>query len=296
MRILIAEDDDVGRFQLEALLSKDGYEVVTAADGATAWQILEQHDAPPLVILDWVMPELNGLEVCRRIRESHRNGYVYVIMLTGKTRKDDIVSGMDAGADDYLSKPVHMEELRARLRAGRRILALEEALRIQATHDALTGVLNRGTIFELLQRELAKAARSAAAVGVILADLDHFKQINDRYGHPAGDAVLREAARRLKASMRAYDAVGRYGGEEFLLVLPGCALDAAIDVAQRARRAITAAPVSTGPHAVEVTASFGVATAETGRPLDLEAVIRVADEALYRAKARGRDRVESAHE
>lgn len=292
MRILIAEDDDIGRLHLQTLLAKRGYEVVAVADGAEAWEILQQGDAPSLAIIDWVMPSLNGLELCRRLRSSEKTGYVYVIMLTGKAAKDDIVSGIDAGADDYLSKPFHPEELHARLRAGERIIGLQQALRVQATHDALTGILNRGTIFDLLQRELAKAQRSDAAVGVVLTDVDHFKQINDHHGHPAGDAVLRECAQRLRSSLRAYDAVGRYGGEEFLIVLPGCGRAVAGDVAERARAALTQAPVNYGGTLIPVTASFGVAVADATDGFELENAIRRADEALYRAKARGRNRVE----
>jgi diguanylate cyclase (GGDEF)-like protein len=240
-----------------------------------------------------MMPGLDGLELCRRVRESRSGVYVYIIMLTGKARKEDIVAGMQAGADDYLAKPFDIDELRVRVRAGERIVVLQEALRVQATQDTLTGAMNRGAIFDMLKRELAQSSRSGAPVAVIMADLDHFKQINDTHGHPAGDAVLREAATRLKAVLRAYDALGRYGGEEFMLVLPSCTAEHAAEVAERARRAVADTPVISSGTLVPISASFGVA-AGGGGVLEMDDVIRAADDALYRAKRAGRNRVEVA--
>jgi diguanylate cyclase (GGDEF)-like protein len=293
MKILIAEDEEVGLFTLQAALTKAGYEVVAVRDGREAWETLQRHDTPQLAIIDWMMPGMDGLEVCRRVRESLSASYVYIIMLTGKARKEDIVAGMQAGADDYLAKPFDVDELRVRVRAGERIVMLQEALRVQATQDTLTGAMNRGAIFELLKRELAQSARTGAPIGVIMADLDHFKQINDTHGHPAGDAVLREAATRLKAVLRGYDALGRYGGEEFMLVLPSCNAEHAAEVAERARRAVADTPVITAGTIVPISASFGVAAA-VGSTLDLDEVIRAADAALYRAKRAGRNRVDIA--
>ena len=228
--------------------------------------------------------------LCRRVRESRTAMYVYIIMLTGRARKEDIVAGMQAGADDYLAKPFDLDELRVRVRAGERIVALQEALRVQATQDTLTGAMNRGAIFEMLKRELAQSARTGTPIGVVMCDLDHFKQINDTHGHPAGDAVLREASSRLKSVLRSYDALGRYGGEEFMLVLPSCTAEHAAEVAERARRALADAPVTTGSTIVPISASFGVAQGG-GTTLDLDEVIRAADDALYRAKRAGRNRV-----
>ena len=293
MKILIAEDEEVGLFTLQAALTRSGYEVVAARDGLEAWEILQRHDAPQLAIIDWMMPGIDGLELCRRVREPRSGAYVYVIMLTGKARKEDIVAGMQAGADDYLAKPFDVDELRVRVRAGERICVLQEALRVQATQDALTGAMNRGAIFDILKRELAQSARTGASVGLVIADLDHFKQINDTRGHPAGDTVLREAALRLRGALRAYDALGRYGGEEFVLVLPSCSADQAAEVAERGRRAIADTPVRIDSGVVSITASFGVAAAGAGA-LDVDAVIRAADEALYCAKRGGRNRVELA--
>ena len=291
MRVLIAEDEEVGLYMLQSALTKAGYEVVTATDGREAWEILQRHDTPQLAIIDWMMPGLDGLEVCRRVRDSRTTMYVYIIMLTGKARKEDIVAGMQAGADDYLAKPFDADELRVRVRAGERIVALQEALRVQATQDALTGAMNRGAIFDVLKRELALSARNGTPIGVVMCDLDHFKQINDTHGHPAGDAVLREASSRLKGVLRSYDTLGRYGGEEFMLVLPSCTAEHAVEVSERARRALAVPPVTTGSTTVSISASFGVAQGG-GTVLDLDEVIRAADEALYRAKRAGRNRVE----
>ncbi|HEX2825544.1 MAG TPA: diguanylate cyclase [Burkholderiales bacterium] len=293
MKVLIAEDEEVGLFMLESALTKAGYEVVAARDGREAWEILQRHDTPQLAIIDWMMPGMDGIELCRRVREARTGPYIYILMLTGKARKEDIVAGMQAGADDYIPKPFDADELRVRVRAGERIVVLQEALRVQATQDALTGAMNRGAIFDVLKRELAQSARTQAPVGVVIADLDHFKQINDTHGHPAGDAVLREAAARLKSVLRAYDALGRYGGEEFVLVLPSCNAQQAFEVAERARRAIANTPAITASGAVPITASFGVAG---GGPaaLDVDALVRAADDALYRAKRGGRNRVEIA--
>ena len=295
MKVLAAEDNPVFQSMLRALLTKWGYDVVAARDGIEAWRILESAAAPRLAILDWMMPGVDGVELCRRVRAAGREPYIYILLLTARTESQDLIEGMDAGADDYLTKPFNAHELRVRLRAGRRILDLQEellkareALRDQATHDGLTGLLNRATILEKLDDELSRAARAGNPVSVLMADLDRFKSINDSLGHLAGDAVLREAARRLKSTARRYDSVGRYGGEEFLILLPGCdAADAALQ-AERMREAIGATPFLTPSRPVTVTASLGVAcSSHCAR----EALVREADDALYEAKGNGRNRV-----
>src|SRR5438270_540546 len=186
MQILVAEDNPVFQSMLKNMLGKWGYEVVLADNGERAWQLLQSDKAPPLAILDWMMPGLDGVEVCRRIRLAAQQRYVYVILLTAKTEQKDLVEGMDAGADDYVTKPFNTHELRVRLRAGRRILDLQEqlllaqeALREQATHDGLTGLWNRSSILEILQKEAARSAREAAPLALLMADLDNFKKIND---------------------------------------------------------------------------------------------------------------------
>ena len=288
MRILAAEDNPVFQSMLRTLLKKWGYEAILARDGNEAWQALESEDAPRLAVLDWMMPGMDGVQVCRRVRSLNREPYIYILLLTARTDSQDLVEGMDAGADDYLTKPFNAHELRVRLRAGRRILDLQDALRRQATHDGLTGLLNRNSILDRLEEELARNERESKSVSLLMVDLDHFKSINDTYGHLSGDAVLRETAARMRAVARSYDSLGRYGGEEFLVVLPGCDLPAAIAHAERLREAIASLPFSLSPHQLSVTCSVGVMNSNG---LTAESMIRRADENLYEAKSHGRNRV-----
>ena len=303
MRILVAEDDPVSRRLLESYMAKWGYEAVVASDGAEAWERLQAADAPRLALLDWMMPGLDGVEVCGRVRQRAQQPYTYILLLTAKDEKLDVIEGLESGADDYLTKPFHSQELKARLRVGKRILDLEdgllaarEVLQFKATHDQLTGLWNRGAILDTLHRELARSRRESGSVGVLLADLDHFKSINDDHGHLAGDQVLRETARRLTSSVRIYDAVGRYGGEEFLIVVPGCNALTARTKAEQLRAAIGSRPVKTTEGAIPVTASIGAvaASGEVDANANADALLRAADAALYRAKAAGRNRVELA--
>jgi two-component system, cell cycle response regulator len=298
MRILIADDSIVSRHLLDATLRKWGYEVHIASDGIEAWNELQKDDAPSIAILDWVMPGLTGPEVCHLVRKRARERYTYLLLLTSKNLKEDIIEGMEAGADDYITKPFDQHELKVRLRAGKRIIELQsellaarEALREQATKDFLTRVWNRSSILEILDREMARAERENRPLGVVMTDLDRFKHINDTYGHCAGDAVLREAARRLQASIRSYDAIGRYGGEEFLIVLPGCDEACTFGQAERLRRFLHEDDLLIGDLPLTLTASFGATSVMPGSKLSGEALIRTADEALYRAKREGRDRV-----
>lgn len=286
---------------LRGMLTKWGYEPVIARDGLEAWNILQSDGAPRLAILDWMMPGLNGIEICQRIRSAAREPYVYMVLLTARTESQDLVDGMDAGADDYLTKPFNAHELRVRLRAGSRILDLQEqlvhtreALRMQATHDGLTGLLNRSAILETLGDDLARAGRDGQALAVLLADVDRFKSVNDSYGHMAGNAVLREAAHRMRGAVRRYDAVGRYGGEEFLVVLPGCDGESAVVQAERVRESLSASRIEACGKSLTVTCSIGVAFRALPTPADAQSLIHEADEALYRAKAAGRNRVEPA--
>jgi diguanylate cyclase (GGDEF)-like protein len=297
--VLVAEDSPTFRIILTKWLSTWGYQTNVATNGVEAWEVLQKPGAPSLVILDWIMPGLDGLELCRRIRARRLSRYVYILMLTANNKKEEIVAGLEAGADDYLTKPFNAEELEARLRSGRRILQLQEdliaaqeELRFQATHDALTGVSNRGSILDGLDNELARARRTGRTVTVFLLDLDHFKRVNDTYGHQAGDAVLREVGQRLVSSVRTYDSVGRYGGEEFLVVAPEVGPEGLMDYGERLRIRIAETPVDTGDHKLPITASFGAASLT---PQDVtitrELLIHAADIALYNAKRNGRNRV-----
>jgi two-component system cell cycle response regulator len=301
VKVLIAEDDVVSRRLLEATLLRWGYEVIVTRDGSEAWQVLQLADAPPLAILDWMMPGMDGVEVCRKVRQRGQEPYIYLILLTTKGLKENIIEGLDAGADDYLTKPFHPSELQVRLRAGIRIITLQaelikarETLKIQATHDPLTGIWNRRAILDMLSNELVRSERAQGVVAVVIADLDHFKRINDAHGHATGDAVLCEATNRMRASLRPYDAIGRYGGEEFLLVLPGCTAQAAVKLAERLRTNIGQEPTVIAGKPLRVTSSFGIAATDVIPTLDAASLIRAADTALYRAKARGRNRIELA--
>jgi two-component system cell cycle response regulator len=297
VKILIADDDAVSRRLLAGTLAQFGHEVVAVEDGDQAAAALLAPDAPQLAIIDWVMPGLDGLEVCRRLRQ-RPTPYTYIILLTSRDRRSDMLQALDAGADDFLSKPCDPLELRVRLRSGERVIALQaglietqEALRFEATHDRLTGIWSRGTILDHLERELSRARREKGSMAVLLADLDHFKRVNDLHGHVVGDIVLRETGRRMRSGLRAYDGIGRYGGEEFLLVLDHTDIAGAKPVAERIRCSLGCEPMHAESVTVTVTTSIGVTdTATAGYSSD--ALIQAADRALYQAKALGRDRVQ----
>lgn len=298
MKILIAEDDSTTRQLLKAILVKWGYDVIGTKNGDEAWRELQSENAPRLAILDWKMPGMDGTDVCRKVRQEINEPYTYIILLTAQHRDEDLVTGMEAGADDYIAKPFRTSELRVRLRAGRRIIELQneliaarEILKKQATYDSLTGLLNRGEILRILKNELAKADREGNSVALIMADIDSFKKINDTYGHVAGDVVLRLTSEKMLSMMRSYDFVGRYGGEEFLIILPGCNQQAAVALADRLRQAIGGTGMNTPEGIIPVTISLGVTLSDMER-LDMESLIRTADAALYQAKKKGRNRVE----
>jgi len=301
MKILAAEDNPISQSMLRSMLTKWGYEVVTAGDGNEAWNILQNPEAPRMAILDWMMPGQDGVEVCRRLRAANQEPYTYIVLLTARSDSQDLVEAIDAGADDYLTKPFNSSELRARLRAGRRIVELQEqlleaqeALRVRATHDALTGLYNRAAILDILHQELARATRELQPFSVLMVDLDHFKDINDLHGHLVGDEVLRAAARRMKETMRCYDCLGRYGGEEFLVVLPGCDEHGAWTMGERVRHSVSDETFSIEQIRLPVTCSIGSVTQRLGITLDCDSLIRMADSALYDAKKAGRNRTAAA--
>jgi two-component system, cell cycle response regulator len=303
--ILLAEDDPVTRMLMTRFLKKAGYEVDAVENGSEALDRMTRRYYPMLVT-DWEMPEMDGVSLCKAVRSLQLDGYVYALLLTARDSKEHIIAGLEAGADDYLIKPVHEPELIARLNAGRRILNLEHSLRV-ANHrnrvlsitDALTGAYNRRYLMEQLPRELERCRRYGYPLSVVMCDIDHFKEINDAHGHAAGDDVLQQFAARAQKTIRVTsDWVSRYGGEEFVIVLPETAHDGAVAVAEKLRALIAATPFETRAGDTQVTASFGVAATGPSGPelaLKVEALIRTADECLYRAKQTGRDRT-TAHE
>jgi len=301
VKILIADDDALSLRLLEKTLARAGYEVTAVANGRQAVENLCGSDAPRLALLDWMMPEIDGPGVCREIRKRRDQCYVYMVLLTSRESKEDVVAGLESGADDYLIKPFVADELKARLRTGERILHLEDSLveareqmRFKATHDHLTSLWNRGVIMDLLGRELTRSQRENVCTAVILGDLDHFKNVNDTHGHLVGDQVLREVARRLLLSVRSYDFVGRYGGEEFLTVLNNCRPDSAVGRAEQIRMSICTRPIHTDAGPLQVTMSLGVLLSCDWGHRSAEELINHADSALYAAKTEGRNRVKLA--
>jgi diguanylate cyclase (GGDEF)-like protein len=299
MKVLIADDEAVSRWLLESSLRRWGYDVQVAHNGDEAWRMLQQPGAPQLVVFDWLMPGMDGLELCQAVRAHKLEPYTYIILLTTKRGQKDVVEGLEAGADDYISKPFDPQELKVRLRTGKRILylmdqviAAREAMRDLAMRDSLTGLWNRGAIFNMLTAEAARAARQGATLGVVLVDLDHFKMVNDTHGHDTGDVVLRHAADTLQGLVRPYDAVGRHGGEEFLVLLPGCDQINAVSQAERLRAALAGRTINTAAGPIELTASFGVTVLGRDCEIDPQTLFCAADAAMYRAKHNGRNRVE----
>lgn len=305
MRIVIADDEALTRRVLRATLTAAGHEVLEAVDGEAAWALL-QESGTAMLISDWRMPRLDGPGLIRRIRDATQPGYTYCILLTARDSKADTVAGLDCGADDYLTKPCHPDELRARVAIGARILTLETSLRetrdafaYQASHDPLTGLLNRQAITGHVQAELARALRTGSPFSLALLDLDHFKAVNDTYGHPVGDEALRHIAHLLTSAVRPYDWVGRWGGEEFLVALADTGRSDAHAVAERLRTQIATTPLSIdSERMLPLTVSIGITSVEfpAEREGDMTGLLQQADEALYAAKRRGRNLVCGLHD
>ena len=299
MKILVADDDPVTLHKVVYRLRQWGHEVISCTDGDSAWNMLEGGMIPNVVILDWMMPGINGPELCLKIRARTDCLYVYIVLLTGKNNPEDLIVGLDAGADDYLTKPFHLGELEARLRAGKRVVDLQneligarETLRIQAMHDSLTQLLNHGAILDSLLGEINRGHREQQPLSLILADLDGFKNVNDSYGHVVGDQVLVEVARRMRNCLRSYDAIGRYGGEEFLVVLPNSEDSQAFQLAERIRLAVSSEPFRLPQVDLTITVSQGVVTWMKPESVPIEQLIQAADRALYSVKNSGRNGVE----
>jgi two-component system, cell cycle response regulator len=291
-RVLLVDDDSVTRSMLARMLTSRGYEIVEAENGGSALRALNQPEAPRMAVVDWNMGTINGPELCRILRG--RSPYVYVVLTTAREGRKPLVEAMNSGSDGYVQKPVDADELEAWLVAGQRIVELQDRmLRIQAelerraTHDVLTGARNRASLLEILGRELKRTQRTKSHTGIVILDIDHFKSINDTKGHPVGDEVLVEFAARCQRSIREYDVFGRYGGEEFLLIVPAGNLPDASVVASRLLATVSKQPFTTSAGPITVTASAGVASTGQGY-LDADALIAAADVALYQAKRAGR--------
>ncbi len=299
--ILIAEDDAVTRMLLEKTLIKAGHEVVSVANGQKAFDLLKESFFP-IVLTDWMMPEMDGLELCRAIRQKKNPGYVFIVLLTAKDSQDDLISGLEAGANEYLTKPFNRAELIARLNTGKRFLEQERALRqankeirILSITDPLTGCSNRGCLNTRLPQEIKRAGRYNRPLSIVMCDIDHFKKVNDTYCHQAGDLVLIEFSKRINDSIRdKVDMLARYGGEEFLVTLPETDLDGALHLAERLLRVISEKKFDIGTKKIKITASFGVAGFDSdnaGGEISFDTLINRADEYLYQAKNEGRNRV-----
>lgn len=298
--VLIAEDNPVGRRLLEKSLAKAGHEVVAASNGREAFELFKERFFP-IVLTDWMMPEMDGVQLCRAIRCHQTPGYVFIVFLTSKDTKEDIVSALDAGADDYLTKPFHQAELMARLKTGKRILGLERSLKaanedikVLSITDALTGTYNRGHLMTRLPEEVSRARRYGHPLSLIMCDIDHFKNINDSCGHAVGDVVLQNFVACLNETIRhEVDWIARYGGEEFVVVLPDTALEGAMAVAERLRKSSAERIMQVEGRETRITASFGVASLALleGEAATSEDLLKEADRYLYRAKKQGRNRV-----
>jgi diguanylate cyclase (GGDEF)-like protein len=299
-KVLVADDSPIYRKLVEHTLSEKQYAVLFAKSGREAIDLLSEHQ-PSLVITDWMMPDLSGIELCEHIRNHPRQTYTYLIILTGISEKDKLVEGLAAGADDYLTKPFHSNELLARVGVGRRIVELHRQLEAKnllleelALTDPLTGLPNRRAIENWAIRQLSGAARYGFSFLVVLADLDHFKTVNDRHGHDAGDTVLKKFSEILRTNSRRSDICGRIGGEEFLFVLTHTTQENAVVVIERIRAQLEAARFDFDGGNLTVTASFGLADFEGTEAPDFNRLVSRADAALYAAKRTGRNRIEIA--
>ncbi len=298
MKILIAEDENTTRRRLEKFLEDMDYEVISCKDGLVAWEVIQSENAPNLLILDWMMPGMNGVEICRKVREQAREPYTYILLLTMKNKQEDIVCGMEAGADDYITKPFNQNELRVRLKAGRRIVELNKelldarnVLRKKALYDELTGLYNRHYMVEILEKEYSRALRYQTDLSCLLIDIDYFKVVNDTFGHIFGDFILREFSACLKREARKHDFVFRYGGEEFMILLPNTGIEGARSVAEKIRSVCESKAYKDGANVTIATVSIGVASVKHHQPSESKELVAFADKALYRSKTEGRNRV-----
>ncbi len=297
MRVLVAEDENISRLRLVKFLESMDCEVVSCKDGIEAWNIIKSENSPNYLILDWMMPGMDGMELCRKVRSMKREPYTFIMLLSSKGEQQDVISGIEAGADDYIVKPFDQNELKVRLIAGNRIVQLNKELlsarnilEKQVINDPLTSLFNRHYMVEVLEKEFSSALRYQTDLSCLLLDLDLFKEINDTHGHPFGDFVLREFANCLKQEARKMDIPFRYGGEEFMLLLPNTDIVGAKNVAEKIRVSCGQKTYDDGNNAVKATVSIGIASVKLNKPLESKELIAYADKALYRAKAEGRNR------
>lgn len=291
MNVLIAEDDIISCRALEKNLRDWGYRVHVTKNGEEAWEIIK-NGGIRLAIVDWGMPKMNGLELCHKIRNEYQpreEKYLYIILLTGRDLEKDIITGLSAGADDYITKPFSYMELKVRIQNGERIIALQDIQLQKANTDGLTQLWNRKKILEILEEELNRNFRENIPLGIIMLDIDNFKTINDTYGHLIGDKVIIEVASRLKKKIRSYDKIGRYGGDELLLILPGLGRQDAKNIAERLRQSVCAEKIQTEAGALNITVSLGVSIFDTASRPSTKKMIEESDLALYMAKGRGRN-------
>jgi two-component system cell cycle response regulator len=300
-RVLIVDDDPLMLERVAALVQEAGYETRMATSGAAALAKLRKEFCP-ILIIDWSMPDMDGMTLCQTLRTEWYPGYLYVLVLTARADPEDILAGLNAGADDYLSKGVSGAEIVARLRTARRIVELEQSLREMlqekqrdSVTDPLTGAHNRAYLTKHLARDCKNAERSGHPLSMLMLDLDHFKRVNDSYGHGVGDEVLKEFVRRIRAALpRAGDWFARLGGEEFAVVLPHTDLAGATIAGERLRNAVAVSPIPTTVGPVSITCSVGVACAECLPPEkrgDMDALMELADQYLYQSKRTGRNKV-----
>jgi two-component system, cell cycle response regulator len=298
-RILLVDDEPTQRLIMARLLKRAGYEVESAANGREALARIAAGDFQ-LMITDWEMPEMDGIALCRELRSSQEKGYIYTILLTARDAIEHVVTGLQSGADDYLTKPVIEPELMARLNTGRRIVTLERSLRAAndenrrlSVTDPLTGARNRRYLMEQIPREIERATRYGRHLAAVMCDVDHFKKINDTHGHLIGDAVLKWFVSSLQAGVRSVDWVARYGGEEFLIVLPETNVSNAAIAAEHLRAQVSRTPFESEGASFPVTASFGVAGWKSAVPKGaaLDALIARCDAGVYASKAAGRNKV-----
>lgn len=294
MKVLVAEHDPAVLDLLEERLTQWGYEVVTCGDGADAWRVLQENDAPTLALVEWNLPGINGPKICQHIRELTARPYVYIILLTDERPKKDLLEGLEAGADEFIVKPVDEYELQLRMRTANRIVSLQETLmsvlklsEYEAAHDPLTGLWNRAAVADLLYKELGRSRRKQTSLAVIAAGLDQFQDLAEHYGELTRDSVLREVVLRIHSTVRSYDLVGRIGDEDFLIVAPGCDRETSQSLAERLSSSVLRFRAAIGDEVVPLSMSCGVICGDGTKDRQAEALIKAAEEALAAARETG---------